>query len=90
MRAMTNSGRVTVDREQVAQRLCRLRGSPTFRGSQQIQRVQLQRESQAQRESQPFKGSLPSGSDGREASSKIVRKVSWVEELGRGSEAGGF
>jgi hypothetical protein len=34
---------------------------------------------QAQKESQPFSGSLPSGSYGREESSKTVKKVSWVE-----------
>jgi hypothetical protein len=60
----------TVDREQVALRLCRLRGSlrgsldsEGFRGSQE-----------AQRESQSLSGSQPSGPYGREASSKTVRR----------------
>jgi hypothetical protein len=34
----------------------------------------------AQKESQPFRGSSLSGLGGREASSKIDMKVSWVEE----------
>jgi hypothetical protein len=81
MRAMANSSRVTEVREQVAPKVVQTQREPDFRGSQQIQReFDFRGSQQAQRESQPFRGSLPSGSDGREASSKTVRKVSWVEE----------
>jgi hypothetical protein len=42
------------------------------------------RESQlAQRESRSFRGSSPSGSGGREASSNTDSQVSWVEEAGQ-------
>jgi hypothetical protein len=81
MQAMANSSRVTEVREQVAPEVVQTQREPDFRGSQQIQREFDLRGSQwAQRESQPFRGSLPSGSNGREASSKTDRKVSWVEE----------
>jgi hypothetical protein len=38
MRAMTNSSRVTVNREQVAPKVVQTQREPDFRGSQQIQR----------------------------------------------------
>jgi hypothetical protein len=65
--------------------LYRLTGKPILKNSGK-KVVQTQRESnfrggsqQAQRESQSSRGSQPSGSGGREESSKTVKKVSWVE-----------
>jgi hypothetical protein len=69
MRSMASSSRVTENREQVALKVVQTQRDPDFRGSQQDQR-----------ESPPLRGSLPSGSNGREESSKTVKKVSWVEE----------
>jgi hypothetical protein len=78
---MANSSRVTADREQIVVKVVQTQREPDFRGSQQVQRESNFKGSQhAQRESRPFRESLPSGSDGREESSKTVRKVSWVEE----------
>jgi hypothetical protein len=67
MRAIASS-KVAVNKEQVASKVVQIQRESDFKGSQQ-----------AQRESQPSKESQPSGSCGREESSKTVKKVSWVE-----------
>jgi hypothetical protein len=63
-----------VNREQIAPRLYRLKGSLISKGVNRFRGSQ-----QAQRESLSFRGSQPSGSGGREESPKTVKKVSWVE-----------
>jgi hypothetical protein len=58
-----------MNKEQVAPKLLQTQRESDFKGSQQ-----------AQRETQSSRGSQPSGSCGREESSKTVKKVLWVEE----------
>jgi hypothetical protein len=60
-----------VDGDHVALDIVKNQRESHFRGSQE-----------AHRESQTFIRSSPSGSSGREASSKTKRKVSLVEEAG--------
>jgi hypothetical protein len=57
-----------VDREQVALKAVKTQKESNFKGNQE-----------AQRDSQAFSWNQPSGPNGREASSKTAKMVSWVE-----------
>jgi hypothetical protein len=72
----------TVDREQTAPEVVQTQRESGFRWSMRSQSEPSLRESQlAQRERWSSRGSSPSGSDGRETSSRTGRQVSWVEEV---------
>jgi hypothetical protein len=70
-----------MDREQMAPEVVQTQRESSFRGACGSQSEPDLRESQlAQRERWSSRGSSPSGSVGRETSSRTDRQVSWVEE----------